>query len=324
VLARCAWIIVVLFIMILTTINSGCIEQNDKTINISGAFALYPMMGVWAEEYQKIHPDIRIDLSAGGAGKGMSDAIIGIVDIGMVSREIYQEEINQGIFWVSVAIDAVVITINSNNPALSKILERGVTQEEFIQIFITRKITTWQQLCNTSSNLGLIRVYTRSDSCGAAQTLASFLGDYSQDDLTNVADSAINGDPNLAAAIQNDKLGIGYNNINFVYNHDTRQPYEGIYPIPIDLNGNHILDETEQFYDSIDTIVEAISAHRYPSPPARALHLVTKNNFSGITKEFINWILTDGQEFVEESGYIRLPSDIITEQLQILEEGNRS
>ena len=58
----------------------------NGTLTISGAWALYPMMIRWSEEFQRIHPEVRFDISAGGAGKGMADAIGGAVDIGMVSR----------------------------------------------------------------------------------------------------------------------------------------------------------------------------------------------------------------------------------------------
>lgn len=44
-------------------------------IQLSGAFALYPMAVKWAEEFRKIHPKVRIDISAGGAGKGITDAL---------------------------------------------------------------------------------------------------------------------------------------------------------------------------------------------------------------------------------------------------------
>ncbi|MBU0496665.1 MAG: substrate-binding domain-containing protein [Candidatus Thermoplasmatota archaeon] len=314
---------ILLSVLLVITSISGCVEQQKKTIKISGAFALYPMMGVWAEEYQKLHPDIRIDVSAGGAGKGMSDAIMGIVDIGMVSRKIYREEIDQGIFWVSVAKDAVVVTINANNPVISPILSQGISQAEFEKIFITREITIWGNLVNTTVNTNPIRVYTRSDSCGAAQTLAEYLGDYSQDDMTNAADSAINGDPNLAAAIQNDRFGIGYNNINFIYDPETKKPFDNILPVPIDLNNNNVLDIEEDFYDTRDAIVQAIADNRYPSPPARALHLVTKHNFSGYSKVFIEWILTEGQQYVSQSGYIELSNATILLQLQYLNEGVR-
>ena len=53
------------------------------TIKVSGAWALYPMMVKWAEEYQEIHPNVKIEVSAGGAGKGMTDALAGLVDIGL-------------------------------------------------------------------------------------------------------------------------------------------------------------------------------------------------------------------------------------------------
>jgi len=314
---------VLIIYLLIFSFLSGCTIQDKKTIKVSGAFALYPMMNIWADEYKKINPDIKIEVSAGGAGKGMSDTILGIVDIGMVSRGIYQEEINQGIFWVSVAKDAVVATINTANPVIEIILTKGLTRRQFEEIFIKRNITTWGRLVGIPDIKDSIRVYTRSDACGAAETWALYLGEYNQDDLTNIADSAINGDPNLAAAIQGDKLGIGFNNINFVYDSITKRPFDGLKPVPIDLDENGLLDEYERFYDTRDEIVNSIANDIYPSPPARALHLVTKNNFSDITQDFIYWILTDGQEYVSTSGYIELSEETISEQISYLERGER-
>ena len=315
--------ILFIVVLILTLIaTSGCTDRTN-TIKISGAFAIYPMVAIWSEEYQKIHPDINIELSGGGAGQGMSDALHGIVDLGMVSREIYQTEIDQGIFWVSVVKDAVVVTFNEKNPAYETLLSTGVTRQELENIFITREITTWGQLIGDPRNTNKINVYTRSDACGAAQVWAKYLGNYSQDDLTNNADSAIKDDPNLAAVVQNDINGIGYNNINFVYDFKSKRPFDGIRPIPIDLNENGVLDEDEQFYETRDDIVRAIANNIYPSPPARASHLVTKEQFTGVTKDFVYWILTDGQEYIEENGYIRLPDEMIADQLHYLETGVR-
>lgn len=58
--------------------------ENATAIRISGAWALYPMMVKWGEEYKKIRSDMRIDISAGGAGKGVMDALSQLTDIGMV------------------------------------------------------------------------------------------------------------------------------------------------------------------------------------------------------------------------------------------------
>jgi len=45
-------------------------EKAKGTLTLSGAWALYPMAVRWAEEFRKINPEVRIDISAGGAGKG--------------------------------------------------------------------------------------------------------------------------------------------------------------------------------------------------------------------------------------------------------------
>ena len=84
---------------------------------------------------------MKIEVSASGAGKGMADALGGLVDIGMVSRDILPAEIDRGAFYLPVAIDAGVPTINPDNPVKDDILAKGITREQFIDIYITGKIT---------------------------------------------------------------------------------------------------------------------------------------------------------------------------------------
>jgi phosphate transport system substrate-binding protein len=121
------------------------------TITVSGAWALYPMMVKWADEFQKVYPGVNFDISAGGAGKGMTDALSGMVDLGMVSREIYPAEIEQGAFWVSVTKDAVVATVNENNPVLEDLLLNGMRRQTFTDIWITGNVTDWEDAVGLSS-----------------------------------------------------------------------------------------------------------------------------------------------------------------------------
>jgi phosphate transport system substrate-binding protein len=119
---------------------SGCLGGQKNTIKVEGAFALQPMMQIWATEYVKTHSNITIDINANGAGAGMADALKGIANVGMVSRAINSSEISQGAFWVSVAKDAVVATMNADNPVKNILLTRGVTKQQFKDIFITGNI----------------------------------------------------------------------------------------------------------------------------------------------------------------------------------------
>lgn len=311
-------LVISLFIGISVQISQA--EEKGKdlkgTITMSGAWALYPMAVKWAEEFQKIHPNVKIDIAAGGAGKGMADALAEIVDIGNVSREIYPVEIEKGAWWVSVTKDAVVPTINENNPFMEDLLAKGVTKETFIGIWGTESITTWDQVIGRDVTEN-IHVYTRSDACGAAQTWAEFL-DRKQEDLLGVG---IYGDPGLAEAVSKDALGIGFNNINFAYDARTKMPVQGIRVLPIDLNGNGQIDSDEDFYTTGDKIVEAIATGKYPSPPARALHFVSQGKpKKEVVIEFIKWVLTDGQKYVPEAGYINLSEKKIKEELRKIEE----
>ena len=285
-------------------------SQLEGRITLSGAFALYPMAVKWAEEFKKIHPKVKIDLTAGGAGKGMTDVLNNMVDIGMVSREVYPEEVKKGAFSFAVAKDAVVAVVNSNNPAINDILTKGLKKDAGNNIWITGKYKSWSQAFVTKSGAP-IHVYTRSDACGAAEVWAKYYGK-KQEDLLG---SGVYGDPGLALAVKKDPLGIGFNNIGYAYDHTTKKQVAGIRIVPIDLNNNGKIDPDENFYTTMDEIVDAIAQGKYPSPPARELYFVTRGKVTNqVVAEFIRWALTDGQKFVHESGYIALPKEKLTKE----------
>lgn len=272
------------------------------TIRVSGAWALYPMMVKWGEEYRKVHPKVRVDISAGGAGKGVVDALAGLVNVGMVSREITLEEIKQGVFYVPVVKDAVFPVMSDENPVFQKGLSgKGMKKQTFIDLWIKGRDLTWSKIVGNDSKYK-VHVYTRSDSCGAAETWAQYLGGKNQEDLQGIG---VYGDPGLAEAVRKDPHGIGYNNLNYAYDFKTSLPPKGLRIVPVDLNENGKVDPEEDLKTK-NRAVQAIASGIYPSPPARDLYLLTKENLKGVTKEFIRWILTDGQKYVEETGYIKL------------------
>ena len=208
-----------LLFVIISLFLTSC-KKDKNSISISGAFALYPMTVRWAQEYNKIHPEVQINISGGGAGKGMTDALSGMVDLGMFSREISDAEKQKNVWWVAVVKDAVVPTISASNPVAMDLLLRGLKKQQFQEIFLLNKATTWGALLNTQNDQK-INVYTRSDACGAAETWAKYLGK-KQEDMNGIG---VNGDPGMADALKNDKLGIGFNNVNYAYDSRTKKKY---------------------------------------------------------------------------------------------------
>jgi len=165
------------------------------------------------------------------------------------------------------------------------------------------KPLTWGDVVGKPKVKEAVRVYTRSDACGAADTWAKYLGKR-QEDLKGVA---VYGDPGLAQAVQRDKFGIGYNNLNYAYDAKTGKPVAGLVMIPIDINGDGKISKSESFYRTRAEMKKAIASGAYPSPPARDLNLLTKGKPTGLTREFLLWTLRDGQRYVDRAGYIELP-----------------
>lgn len=295
-------------------VTTTAAPELQGTITISGAWALYPMMVKWGEQFRALHQQVRMDISAGGAGKGAADALGGLVDIGMISREIHPDEEAKGGWWVPVCKDAVFPIVNAKNPVLSELRARGVKRETLVAVWIDQSVTTWGKVVGGNSQEE-VHVYTRSDACGAAETWAKFLGK-KQEDLKG---TGVYGDPGLARAVANDPLGIGFANLNYAYDLQTGNPVAGLVVLPLDLNGNGVLEDAENFYDTQEDVLKAINEDRYPSPPARVLNLLCKGKPQGLTAEFIRWILTDGQQFARTAGYIPLTDDQATAALQKLQ-----
>lgn len=310
----------VLVMLIVLSMLAGCAgtqQSNNKeqqTIAVSGAFALYPLMVQWADQYQQLYPDVRIDVSAGGAGKGMADAIAGAVDIGMVSREISPEEVDLGAYGIAVTRDAVFGTISDKNPYLTDLLQTGITKEILAGIFLTGEITTWGQILGKPEITEEIHVYTRSDACGAAEMWVKYVGGKNQEELLGIG---VNADPGVLEAVIKDPLGIGYNNLNYAYDTKTGLPVAGAAVLPLDVNENGEVD-SEEVLSNKDDAVAAVAENRYPSPPARPLYLVTKGKPSGAVMDFISWILADGQSFVNEAGYVELTAEQLKSSQDLL------
>lgn len=313
------WLLVILLALLLTACNaSGAPTQSQTelqgTITISGAWALYPMMVRWGEEFQKLHPGVKFDISAGGAGKGMADALAGAVDIGMVSRAVYPEEAEKGAFPIAVTRDAVFLSVNEQNPVWEDLHRKGVTRDTLIGIYITGTINNWGQVVGRPEVTDPIHIFTRSDAAGAPAVWAEYLGK-KQEDLKGIG---VYGDPGIMGAVIKDPLGIGYNNLNYAFDMATGLPVAGSRIVPLDANNNGQADP-EEIYDRKEQAVKAVAGGYYPSPPARDLNLVTQGKPTGLVNTFLRWVLTDGQKYVAEVGYIPLTQEQLAAELKKLD-----
>lgn len=287
-------LLVISFLLVTNNIVFAEEKELEGTVTLSGAWAIYPTAVAWAEAFQKTHPKVKIDVSAGGAGKGAADAIAGLVDIGMVSRDPDPSEIKKGIVPVYILHDAVFPVISDKNPALTDLLKKGVKRQSWIDIYISGLISTWDEVVGRKVEKK-IHVYTRSDSCGAAQSWAVYLGK-KQEDLRGVG---IYADPGILEVAKRDPIGIGYSNFSYVFTREGTV-VKGARLVPIDSNENGIAD-SDEIYESREQAIKAIRAGRYPA--TRRNYFFVKGKPKGLVKEFIEFTLSDeGTKIVDEVG----------------------
>ncbi len=284
-------------------IQQGCSSyaQKEEPITISGAFALYPLMVKWVEEYQKITPHLRFDIQAGGTGKGITDVITMNADIAMISREIVFEELSRGIVVKTVAIDAVLPTVNANNPMLETIKKRGFKKIDFEKIYTRKENQTWGKILNINDN-HTIHTYTRSDACGAAETWSGMFGLHQE----NLTGTGVFGDPALAEVVSKDIYAIGYNGTAYIFDPRTLQKRPGIEVIPLDMNDNGKVDTEENIYENYSTVVSAIENKKYHKGLTRNLSVATKGKLKPSIENFIRWMSAEGQKYNIPAGYGRV------------------
>ena len=133
-------------------IKEGYVEADDKApeyaaskelegkISVVGSTSVTSVMEVLAEEYQKLNPDVTIDITSNGSSAGITAALDGTADIGMASRKLKGEE-KEGLSVEVLAMDGIAVIVNKEN----KIEE--LTMEQVKNIF-TGETTTWEELGN--------------------------------------------------------------------------------------------------------------------------------------------------------------------------------
>lgn len=111
------------------------------SVTISGSSSVTPVMEKLKEAYEAINPDADIAVTQSDSSTGMADAIAGISDIGMASREVKDSELAGGLTAVTIATDGIAVIVNNGNPA------SDLTLEQVRQIF-TGAVATWAGLAD--------------------------------------------------------------------------------------------------------------------------------------------------------------------------------
>ena len=270
-----------LLALLLCILLNSCDQK--QSINIAGSTTVLPIISIAAEEFRKNNPEINIIVNEGGSGVGVNQLGEGKINIGMVSRDITQEEISaypNVIFRpISIGIDAVVPVVSS------EIYNAGITSltlEEIAKIY-RGEIRNWKELGGPDKE---ILVIDKEVSRGTRHVFMEIiLGN--KEAIAEGADLVLGSNNEEQTALVQSDAAIG-----MLSNAWLNEDVKGL--------NIKMLDGT-----LIEPSLENIINNKFPI--TRDLLIVTNGKPAGAIEDFIEYLLSsEGQKIVEEAGYVRI------------------
>lgn len=241
---------------------------NGETIAISGSTSVGPLAEKLAAKYET-DVNVNIEVNQIGSSAGITNAMNGVSDIGMSSRDLKEEE-KAAVEEVVIAYDGIVVVTHPSNSV------KDVTMEQVKQIF-TGEVTNWKQL--GGDDLEIV-VVSREDGSGSRDAFQEIVG-YSSGELIRNAIVA-SGNGNIKTTVATNKHAIGFISFEYIDESIGTLNINGVAPTADNvLNNSYAL--------------------------ARPFLFVHQAGLHEAGEEFIDFILSsDGQDIVEEAGAIRL------------------
>ena len=106
---------------------------------VAGSSSVSPVMEKLKEAYQAVNSDVEVEIQTSDSTTGMQNAIDGVCDIGMASRELKDEETEKGVKATEIAKDGIAVIVNNDND-----LEE-LSSDQVKSIF-TGDITDWEDV----------------------------------------------------------------------------------------------------------------------------------------------------------------------------------
>lgn len=121
------------------SIDKGTEFETSKPkgkLSISGSTSVTPLMEKLVEKYGSLNPDLEIEIQSNGSSAGISDALAGVADLAMSSRDLKPEE---KLETYTLALDGIAIIANNESKVESISLDN-------IKSVYTGKIVEWSEV----------------------------------------------------------------------------------------------------------------------------------------------------------------------------------
>jgi phosphate transport system substrate-binding protein len=252
-----------------------------QTLRISGSTTVLPIVQKAADQYMVTHANTNIQISGGGSGVGIQAIGTKTVDIGMSSREVTAAEMAKYPAFVitPVAQDGIAVIVNPSNEI------KYITLDQIRDIYLG-KFTKWTEItgANVPGTNNQIVVIGRDSASGTRSYFDEVIL-AKKTPTKQMLEKNSNGA--VLQTIAQTPGSIGYVSIGFVSN--------DVKALPIWYNADKIIAP------SLATVKDK------SYPVSRDLYVITNGQPTGLTGDFIQYILSaDGQKIVVDEGYVTI------------------
>lgn len=330
--------------LLLLTLAATVGAQSPMLLNAAGATFPYPMYSKWFDVYHAAHPNVQINYQSIGSGGGIRQVLAGTVDFGASDGPMTDDQIKEfkdkrgvDILHFPTVLGADVPTYNIAGVTG----ELNFTQKAISGIYIGT-ITKWNdpEIANANKGINLpnadIIVVHRSDGSGTTYIWTDFLSKASEDWKTKVGKAtSVNwpvglggkGNEGVAGLVKQTPNAIGY--VELIYAIQNNMPYGQVQNaagkfVKADLGSvtaaaaGAAKDMPEDFRVSITnapgTTSYPVSSFTWLLIPAQFQDAAKRDAI----KDFVKWMLGDGQNMTEALAYARLPKPIVAKELKAI------
>jgi phosphate transport system substrate-binding protein len=275
------------FLFILAGCQTGKTPPNSasKYIQNKGSDTMVNLALAWAERYQQIHSDIRLSVTGGGSGTGITSLISGTVDIANASRAVTDGERkqakDQGFDAIEfiVARDAIAVIVNPENPVNQLSLKQ-------ISAIYRGEITNWQEI--GGENRPIVRLSRETNSGTHVYFLETVirLGIKGDKSLFSMDTLLLPSSEGIISEVRDNPNAIGYDGLGYV------TPEVKTLAVSKQDKGPFVMPS-------------AITVNDKTYPISRDLYMYTHGQPDGAIKDYLDWIISpEAQDIVTKLGFV--------------------
>ena len=287
------------------------------SLNVFTSPDLYPLTAKWISEYSKTNSSDKIELVTTGE-LDISAILKSKPGLGFIRDESFSTMKNAPLWNMVVGRNVIVPIMNSNNPLKDELDKKGITTDGFVRLLTSNEKQNWTTLLENSQGTfkNQVHFYFVND-----PAITSGIARFAELKELKLNGIPVASEQQLVASIQNDPDGIGFCRLNNVSNLLNQGNSSVIKLVPIDKNKNGKIDYAEAIYDNLQEFARGVWIGKYPIALSGKIYSVSSakpKNEAEIS--FLNWILTDGQQYLNTSGYSVLVSNERQSQLSKINE----